>query len=144
MTVVPALSAFRIPLVDPIVATIVLPLLQEPPIAALLKVADEPAQRTEMPEMTDDDGLTVTIFIAVQPDPREYVIVTVPAAMPEIIPDVIPAVAIVVLLLVHDPPMVASLRVVFRPTQTLVTPVIGDGAELIVIAVPDLQPAGDV
>jgi len=101
MIVVPALSAFTSPLVDPIEATTGLLLFHVPPIAELLKVADEPAHSTELPDITDDDGLTVTIFIDVQPDPREYVIVTVPAAMPEIMPDVTPAVAMVVLLLVQ-------------------------------------------
>lgn len=113
ITVVPALSAFTSPLVDPIEATTGLLLLHVPPVTELLKVADELAHSAEVPDITDDDGLTVTIFIAVQPDPREYVIVTVPAEMPEIMPDVIPAVAIAVLLLVQEPPMVASLRVVF-------------------------------
>ena len=59
-------------------------------------------------------------------------------------PDVMPAVATAVLLLVHVPPVVASLNVMVCPAHTLVIPVMADGAELIVIAVLDLQPAGDV
>ena len=67
-----------------------------------------------------------------------------PAAIPEISPDVLPAIAIAVLLLVHVPPVLASLSVIFCPAHTFEGPVIDNGAELMVIVVADLQPAGDV
>ena len=71
MTVVPEASAFTMPLVLPIVATELSPLLHVPPVAELLNVAAEPAQSVDMPDMTDDAGFTVITFIAVQPEPKE-------------------------------------------------------------------------
>lgn len=66
--------------------------------------------------------------------------VAVPAAMPEITPDDDPAVAMVVLLLVHDPPAVPSLSVVVCPAHTLVIPVMAAGAELTDIIILDRHP----
>jgi hypothetical protein len=50
----------------------------------------------------------------------------VPAATPVIIP-VDPAVAVPVAVLLHIPPVVASLNEVVLPTHTLSVPVIDDG-----------------
>ena len=49
-----------------------------------------------------------------------------------------------VLLLLHVPPVVASLRVVDEPRQTLVVPVIVAGNGLTVIAVVVKHPVGNV
>jgi len=54
--------------------------------------------------------------------------VTVPEATPVTIPDEDPTVAVAVLLLDHEPPVVASARVVVAPEHTLAVPVMPLGA----------------
>jgi hypothetical protein len=58
----------------------------------------------------------------------------VPAATPLTVPDPEPTVACAVLLLLQVPPAVPSLKVVVKPTHTLVVPVIAAGTGLTVIA----------
>jgi hypothetical protein len=55
---------------------------------------------------------------------------TVPEEMPATIPEVDPTVAIPVLLLVHIPPLVASVKVTEVPTSRVLTPEITAGNEL--------------
>lgn len=71
MVVVPGKPAVTIPVVRPIVATVVLPLLHVPPAVASDKVMDEPAHTLADPVIMEDDGLTVTVVNTVQPEPRE-------------------------------------------------------------------------
>ena len=49
----------------------------------------------------------------------------VPVATPLAMPDVLPIVAIVVLLLLHVPPLTVFVRFVVSPAQTVRPPVIG-------------------
>src|ERR1035437_9147041 len=77
------------------------------------------------------NGLTVTTLVAVHPVPTVYAIVDVPAATPVTTP-VPETVAFAVLLLLHTPPAVASLKVVVEPLQTLVAPAIAAGEGVIV------------
>ena len=63
--------------------------------------------------------------------------------VPEVIPVITPLAEPIVAFALfkdHVPPVIASLKVVVEPTQTLVVPVIDDGNGLIVIVVVDLQP----
>ena len=62
-----------------------------------------------------------------------------PEATPLTVPPV-PTVATEVLLLVHEPPDVASVRLVVPPAHTAVVPVIDDGAALTVTVTETLQP----
>ena len=55
--------------------------------------------------------------------------ITVPAVTPVTMPELLPTVAIPVLLLLQEPPVVLSLKVVVAPTHTVVVPVIAAGAE---------------
>ena len=66
-----------------------------------------PTQTDEDPLITPADGaaITVKLVVATWPD-NVYVIVTVPALMPETIPDVELIVATDGLLLDHEPPLV--------------------------------------
>jgi len=68
-----------------------------------------------------------------------------PAIIPVAVPEVEPIVAIDVLLLVHTPPVVASLKDVVRPTHKLGNPVIGAGrgftVSAAVVALALVQPA---
>lgn len=64
-----------------------------------------------------------------------------PAVIPDILPELRPMVATAVLLLVHVPPVVASLSVdIAVPMQILVIPVIGAGLAPTVTVVPIVQP----
>jgi len=67
----------------------------------------------------DGSGFIVATIITLQPVLSVYVIVAVPAAIPFTIPVVDPMVAMVVLLLLHVPPLVASVSVVLPLTQAL-------------------------
>ena len=66
-----------------------------------------------------------------------------PAVTPVTLPDVELTVALP-LLLVHVPPVMASLSVVLRVVQTLVIPVIAAGTGLTVNDVVFIQPVGSV
>ena len=75
--------------------------------------------------------LMVTIFRAGQPL-ATYDIVAVPTPVPNTLPAASTA-AVVLSLLLHVPPEVASLRCVEPPTQVVVVPDIANGAGLTVI-----------
>jgi hypothetical protein len=59
-------------------------------------------------------------------------------------PELLPIVAMPVLLLIHVPPPVASLRVVVEPEQTLSVPLIGGGGVLTVMGIVAIQPVPKV
>ena len=63
-----------------------------------------------------------------------------PVATPVTIPDDVPTVAIPVLLLLHVPPLVASLRVVVKPMQTVAVPLTDAGNGLTVTTTVATQP----
>lgn len=58
--------------------------------------------------------------------------------MPVTTPDEVPMVAMVVILLLHVPPLAASLRVVVLPWHTLVIPVIAGGGG-VTVTVPVIE-----
>ena len=58
--------------------------------------------------------------------------VVMPAVMPYTMPDVVPIVAIVVFVLLHIPPLLASLKVVVAAVQTCIVPAIAGGNGLTV------------
>lgn len=66
--------------------------------------------------------------------------IQVPALIPFIIPDKVPTVAIPVLLLIQLPPLIALVRSIELPTQTLDGPEMaeGDGVTDIVVVVKQL------
>ena len=66
--------------------------------------------------------------------------VVVPGTKPVTIPLLDPIFAIVVELLVHTPPVTASLRVIVLPTHTEAGPVIVAGVSKVVTIVVILQP----
>jgi hypothetical protein len=94
----------------PTVATTVVPLLQVPPVVALVSVVVAPAHTLVAPDIVAGIVLTVTTVVARQPVINVYVILVVPAVRPVSMPDVAPIEATDGLLLVHDdPPLVASV-----------------------------------
>jgi hypothetical protein len=67
-----------------------------------------------------------------------------PGVPPVIVPDVDPIGAIVLLLLVHVPPVTASVSVVVSPEHTCVVPAIAVGSVFTVTAAVAWQPVARV
>jgi hypothetical protein len=118
----------------------VLPLLHKPPVVASVSVADDPTQAAMLPPIATGAALTVNAAVARQPVGNVYVIVAVPGVPPVTVPDAEPMFAVVVLLLVHAPPAVASASVVVSPVHICGTPLIADGNGLTVTMVAAAQP----
>lgn len=110
------------------VATAVLLLVHVAPPVASLRVMEEPTHTGIFPVMGSGVGFTVTGVITehTAPTPFEYVMVAVPAAAPLTSPPGF-TVAIVVLLLLHVPPVKASDKSVVYPAQSVLIPVIAGG-----------------
>jgi hypothetical protein len=127
MVVVPATSPVTIPVPvdapEPTVATVVLLLVHKPPPVPLLSVVVTPLLHTvKVPVITPGNGLTVTTVVALQPVPKLYDIVALPATAPVTMP-VEPIAAMAELLLLHVPPEGVPLKVVVAPEHTTLVPV---------------------
>ena len=70
--------------------------------------------------------------------------VAVPKELPVAIPLLKPMVSTAVLLLAHVPPVVASDKVVVKPTHTVMVPVMADGSAFTVTVAVMKQPLADV
>lgn len=128
-----------------IVARDVFELLHVPPAVASVSEMIDPTQTLVLPDIAAGKGFTVTVITDIQPVAVIlYVIVAVPAETPVTTPVVATTVAMVVLLLVHEPPVVASDRRVVEPTHTDATPVIDAGNGFTVIEIVLRQPVGNV
>lgn len=121
IVVVPAPSALKAPVVEPIVATAVVLLVHVPPVVALVKVVVTPSHTCigEPPLMAAGRLFTDTIRVVVQPVPNEYVAIHVPEATPVTMPDEEPIVAIVGHDIDHVPPADGFVNVVVCPTHTV-------------------------
>ena len=126
-----------------IVATDVLLLLHTPPPVASLSALVAPTHKVIVPVIASGAGVTVIVFVTVQPEPSEYVIIAVPALMPVTTP-VVKSTLTVVAVLVQLPPVITSLRVIVAPTHTDDGPVIPNGDGLTEITVVVRQPVGNV
>ena len=120
------------------VATTVLVLLHTPPVVASVNVVDEPAIIVAVPLIVPaaGEGLTVITWVAAavpQPLVTVYDMVVVPDVRPITIPEAF-TVATTVLVLLHTPPLVASVKVVDELAHTLTVPMIvpADGKGLTV------------
>ena len=118
------------------VATAVLLLVHVPPKTASLSTISEPSHTEDGPLISAGVGLTVTVVVAIQP--KEYVIVAVPAPIPVTRPP--DMVATDVLLLLHAPPGTASLSVNVEPIQIVPAPTIAPGSGLTVMTLYTVQP----
>jgi len=121
---VPPATAETTPVVEPTVATAVLPELQVPPVVASLKVVVDCGQTFKDPVMEAGAPFTVICDVTKQPAGMVYVITATPVVTPETLPVKEPTEAVPEALLVHEPPDVRSLKVVELPVQTLLAPVI--------------------
>ena len=142
--VVPEASAESMPEVEPIVAVTVLPLLHVPPMAGSVSGVNEPWHTGLVPTIASGEVLTVTTMVAIQPVGKVYVIIALPVDDAVTTPVAEPTGAIPLLLLLHVPPVVASLRLMTRPAQPLARPVIFAGSGLTVNSSVAVQPAGNV
>ena len=146
---VPGLAPVTTPVV-PFIVALPLLLLQVPPAGPELNAVVNPTHTLVVPVIVVGLALTVTVIV-VKADPHDVlvsvkVIIVVPPLTPYTLPVVLPTVPIVVLLLLHvpvPPAAVTSLKVMVRPTQTLVVPVIVPAAGdtltttlAVVVAVP--------
>ena len=111
-----------------IVPTAALLVLHVPPVVVSARVIVRPTQTNEAEEVIAPTlPNTFTVAVTEQPAALIYVIVAAPGEMPLTTPVPEPIVAMAGLLLLHVPPVVALLRVVVKPGQTLVVPVIAVG-----------------
>jgi len=136
ITEVPAVTAMITPVVNP-ADELELLLDQNPPLLASVSVADNPTHNVPAPDIAA--GLGLTVIIAVWVHPVEFnvnVTTAVPAEMPVRIPEVEPIVATAVLLLVHVPAPVASVRVALLPTHIVVEPDTAATALTVTVVVP--------
>ena len=122
------------PLTIPALVIVAFPLLilHVPPPASLNEVVN-PTQTVKTPDIDEGKASTVTTAVVMQPEPRAYVIMAVPAVFPDTMPVLDPTVALV-LLLIHVPPP-ASVKAVVDPTQTFRLPAILAGAVFTVTVV---------
>lgn len=142
MVAVPAVM----PLTSPVgftVAMVVAELLHDPPVLGLVSSVVVAVHRLLLPLIVPGEGVTVIAFVTVQPVPKEYVMVVVPAETPVTTPDSEPILA-AVLLLSHQPPGTISVSVVLAPVHTVDAPLMGAGAGLTVTIFMVWQPVGSV
>jgi hypothetical protein len=135
---VPGDAPITMPVPEPMVAIVVLPLLHVPPPASV-SVVVPPTHMLVVPLMADGKGFTVSVVFVVHPvDDKVNVIRDVPDDTPDTVPLDEPIEATEVLLLLHVPEPEMSLSVVAEDTHTLVVPVIVAGAavtETMVVAI---------
>ena len=133
------------PEIEFIVAHAELLLLHVPPPVTSLKFEVNPAQIVVLPVIAAGVRLTVTVVVAVQPVPSEYVIIDdPPGAKPVTTPEDEPIGAITGLLLLHIPPAGESVNAEDVPVHIAVAPVITDGNGLTVNVVVTKQLEGNV
>ena len=119
-------------------------LAHEPPPVPSVSIVVNPAHTFNVPDMDAGKELTVTAVVVTHPVVNAYVTVVVPAVMPFTIPVPDPIEATAVLLLLHSPNGVASVRFVVEDTHTLVVPDIPDGNGLTVYKAVAIHPVGKV
>ena len=113
-----------------------------PPPGASCSDMDCPSHTIGPPVIAGGGGSTVTSTVTEQP-PAVYVIVVMPGDAPYTMPEAT-TVAAAVLLLLHVPPLVASLNAVVDPTHMVVAPPMGDGNGFTVTIVVAGQPEAGV
>jgi hypothetical protein len=108
MLELPPATAVTTPDVEPIVATAVLLLLHVPPGALLASASEPPAHIGALPVIAGRPDRIVIEAVAIHPVGAVYVMVTDPADTPVTAPALF-TVATVTSLLLHVPPVVASV-----------------------------------
>lgn len=141
----PVPAALIIPVLEPILATLVVPEDHVPPVGALVSVGDEkpgvPKHNVSVPDI-GDIGSTFTVVILRQPVGSVYVISVLPLAVVTgaTMPEDEPIVATVVVPLAQVPPATVLLSVMLLLAHTLGPPVMAPGKLLTVTTAVALQP----
>ena len=138
----PGITPLTTPVKLPIVATEDDEILQVPPDVESVNTVIPEAHNEGVPEI--NAGIPLTVNDAVEkPQPDVYVIVAIPEETPMAIPEELPIAAIAVELVVHTPPVDASVNVALPPVQIEVEPDIAPGAAppivTLVITTPQTQ-----
>ena len=144
MLAVPVPAPVTTPLALPMVATDVLPLLHVPATGVLLSVVVTPTHVVAVPDIGVGSAFTVTVTERVHPVGNAYDTTEVPSASPDTMPDAEPMLTLVVLLLVHVPPVVLLASTFVMPRQAEREPVIAFGSGFTVIPVVVRQPVGNI
>lgn len=113
MLALPVAIPVTTPVDEPTVAIEVVPLLQVPPVVALLKVVEPPTHSSAVPVFAPGAALTVTVTTLRQPDGIVYVIFAVPVPTAVTVPPL--TVATLPSLVVHEPPGVVQLSALVPP-----------------------------
>jgi hypothetical protein len=121
------------PVNDPMAPIAILLLLQDPANVLSPKMPVVPAHNAATPTITDGGVFTVTDFIATQPVGMVYVISAVPKDNGVTMPDSVP-IDTTVLVVVHTPPAVESVRVMGAPHK-IGAPVIACNAFTVIVAI---------
>jgi len=117
-------------------------LLHVPPEVVLVNEIELPEQRLFEPDIGVGGGFTLIAIVVKQPAGRVYVIVATPALKPVTNPSLIEATELSEL--VHEPPLVVSVKDRVLPAQTMLAPVIVAGVGLTVISSETEHPVGNV
>ena len=133
MFTTPADTPVNTPVAVPMVAMDVTPHIHVPPDVASLRVIVAPTHTDDGPDIAAGEVFTVTVLVALHP-PAVYEMVTTPAETPVTTPVVAPTVATDVLLLLHEPPDVASVSVIVEPVHTELLPDIA-AADVVTVTV---------
>jgi hypothetical protein len=155
MTDVPGATPVTAPVFTSTVATEVLLLVHVPPGVPSLSGETELRQTFELPAMAVGNAFTMMFLLAMQPVGNVYMILATPVEAAVTTPVLTTMVAMEVLLQLHVPPAVASLKRVVPPIQRVVVPIMPDGrlftvtkvvveqpetTEYVIVAVPGEKP----
>ena len=111
-----------------------------PAALSLVNAVLEPAHTESVPDIASGIGLTVIVAEVMQPVPRVYMIVATPWVIPVTAPAVPVPTPTVTSVLLHEPPEVASVRMIVDATQTAEGPPMLPGFALTVTSLIALQP----
>ena len=109
----------------PTVATLVMPELHVPPAGASVSAVVLPWHTVVLPDIAGGRIFTVTVAVVLHPAVVVYLIVAFPGIPACTVPFAGSIVATLLLLLLHVPPVVASLKIVVMPAHNILLPVIG-------------------
>jgi hypothetical protein len=122
-----------------------LPVVQIPPDTEFIRFSVLPAHTTLAPVIVDGAGVTLTNCVALHPLLSTYVILALPALIPDTKPVLAPTDATVASLLLQVPPVIPLVYNELAPKQIVADPLIAVGVLLtvnteVVYTVPQKPP----
>jgi len=119
------------PVTIPVLPTVAIEVVEDvhiPPDGEEDNDEPEPTHAIVEPVIAEGEAMMVTVVTTGVPQPFAYVIAAVPTETPVTIPEIDPTVAILVLLLVHDPTPPVFVSVLVLPLQIVVVPLVVPGS----------------